>query len=186
MKRRKRQDIKETNKKFFDSWSKTYDKFLFRKLMWKWQEEAIKEIPKNCSRILEIAPGTGRALEILSKQRPNAKLCGTDISQGMIKIAKERLQGKAKLYCEDAENMHYENESFDAIFCTEAFHHFPNQRKAIREMSRVLKKEGALVIVDINIPPLTISNFLFKLEPGFVKMLSAKEMRDLLKKEGLH
>jgi len=39
-----------------------------------------------------------------------------------------------------------ENESFDTIMCTEVFEHFMNPKEAIVEFSRILKKEGCLII----------------------------------------
>lgn len=78
------------------------------------------------SRILDIGTGTGMvAFYAASKLGPQGSVIGIDISRGMIEIAQEKLQ-KAKLSnvsfdIGDGEELKYEPDSFDIIFCSSAF-----------------------------------------------------------------
>lgn len=62
----------------------------------------------------------------------------TSISDVLLKKAKE--EGFINNYkVENAENLSFEDESFDFIFCKEAYHHFPRPMIALYEMLRVAK-----------------------------------------------
>ena len=62
----------------------------------------------------------------------------TDISDKLLRIGNEN--GFINQYsAENAENMSFENESFDFVLCKEAYHHFPRPHIALHEMFRVAK-----------------------------------------------
>lgn len=48
-----------------------------------------------------------------------------------------------------ANSITYEDEHFDLVFCLNALHHFPDHPSFFKEISRVLKKGGALVLLDL-------------------------------------
>jgi len=50
----------------------------------------------------------------------------------------------------NAENMHFEDNSFDAIFILGALHHINDIKTALKESIRVLKSEGVIVIFEPN------------------------------------
>jgi ubiquinone/menaquinone biosynthesis C-methylase UbiE len=68
------------------------------------------------------------------------KLYGLGISEKMIEIAKKNLGNKAELRVGDSEYMPWEDDSFDVIVCNASFHHYPNPKKVLLEMKRVLKR----------------------------------------------
>ena len=47
-----------------------------------------------------------------------------------------------------AENLPYESGTFDILTCASSFHHYPDQKRATREMRRVLNDNGKLMIID--------------------------------------
>ena len=104
----------------------------------------------------------------------------------MINQAKNKLNKikNIKLDVADVEQIPHKENTFDYVTTTEAFHHFPNPKAGLNEMHRVLKKNGVLAIVDINFLPLVLTNLLFKLEPGFVRMYSKKEFEQMLHHAG--
>ena len=68
----------------------------------------------------------------------------TDISDKLLRIGNEN--GFINQYsAENAENMSFENESFDFVLCKEAYHHFPRPHIALHEMFRV-SKVGVILI----------------------------------------
>src|SRR3989344_3904219 len=192
-------DKQQQNIWFFNKWAKSYDRFIFGFWMRYVQRKCIKEIISDINhiknkygkitqkiKILEVACGTGYALEYLSKtQKRKLDLYGIDLSKEMIKISKEKLGKNAQIMLGDVEKLPYKNGTFDYVFCTESFHHFPDPIRSVTEMKRILKKGGKLILSDINFIPLWLFNILFKIEPGFIHLYSKKEFKKLFEKCGL-
>ncbi len=83
------------------------------------------------------------------------------------------------------EKIPFASNTFDVVATTESFHHFPSPDKAVKEMFRVLKKNGSFCIADVNFY-LGFIHWLFKkLEPGHVKIYSAEEFHKMFEKAGL-
>jgi len=108
------------------------------------------------------------------------RLYGIDISPKMLAIAKKKLGNKAKLNLTPAEKLNYKNK-FDYIFSTEVFHHFYDQRIAMKKFYNALKNNGRLIIVDLNFG-ITLNWIFHEIEPGNSKMNSKKEFYVLFKK----
>ena len=180
-------EIKEINKRFFDLWARFYDySFFVKPWLLYIQKKTVVEIKlKDNIKILDVGCGTGDSLIYLYNKNQKLKLFGIDISKNMLKIARKKLGNKAILKFSDVEKIQFENNFFDYVINTEAFHHFPNPNKAIKEMSRVLKKKGKLIITDINF----YSNFIHwlfkKIEPGHVKIYNEKEFQKAFEKNKL-
>ena len=180
-------EIKEINRRFFDLWARFYDySFFVKPWLLYIQKKTVVEIKlKDNIKILDVGCGTGDSLIYLYNKNQKLKLFGIDISKNMLKIARKKLGNKAILKFSDVEKIQFENNFFDYVINTEAFHHFPNPNKAIKEMSRVLKKKGKLIITDINF----YSNFIHwlfkKIEPGHVKIYNEKEFQKAFKKNKL-
>ncbi|HUT61371.1 MAG TPA: class I SAM-dependent methyltransferase, partial [Phycisphaerae bacterium] len=76
---------------------------------------------------------------------------GLDLCVAMLHCAHHKLNGQADrihLAAGDSEHLPFGPVTFDAVTCANAFHHFPNQQSALREMSRILKPGGCLFVVD--------------------------------------
>ncbi|MBS3171276.1 methyltransferase domain-containing protein [Candidatus Woesearchaeota archaeon] len=180
-------EIKEINRRFFDLWARFYDySFFVKPWLLYIQKKTVVEIKlKDNIKILDVGCGTGDSLIYLYNKNQKLKLFGIDISKNMLKIARKKLGNKAILKFSDVEKIQFENNFFDYVINTEAFHHFPNPNKAIKEMSRVLKKKGKLIITDINF----YSNFIHwlfkKIEPGHVKIYNEKEFQKAFEKNKL-
>ena len=178
----------DENIKFFNIWAKFYD---YTPIIGSWlrhiQIKSIKEIKiKDNLSILDIGCGTGYSLLKISEKTNNSILSGIDISEEMLKIAKTKTESIKKnkiiLKKASAEKIPFESNFFDYIICTDALHHFINPQASFNEMSRILKKGGKIIIADVNIGPLWLSNILFKLEPGFIHMYEKREMHELFQK----
>lgn len=178
---------KKENITFFNKWSKSYDAFIFSWWMEHLQDEVLEELPNDFNgKILDVGCATGSLLARLRK-RTRGKLYGADISPEMIKKAKLKLQGlpNIKLSLADAESLPYKSNSFDYVVSTLIIHHLPKPLQAIREMCRVLRKNGRLIVIDSNFF-LSVTNYFGKLiEPGFVKMYSKKEFKQLVEMAGM-
>jgi ubiquinone/menaquinone biosynthesis C-methylase UbiE len=105
-----------------------------------------------CSRatgnVLEVAIGTGRNLPFY---RDGVRITGIDLSPAMLEIARGRageLGITAELIEGDAEALPFEDSSFDTVLCALSLCSIPHPARAIREMTRVLKPGGKLLLLD--------------------------------------
>lgn len=173
----------EANKKFFGNWASTYDFSLFQWWMRGFQREVKKSfILSKETKILDISCGTG---ELLKELQGKAQLTGVDFSEEMLEKARGKLAKDVELKQADVHELPFKENTFDIVISTEAFHHYYDQEKAVKEMMRVTKKGGKLMISDINFFSKVIHYLFEKIEPGCVKVNSKKEMYELFKKAGL-
>ena len=101
--------------------------------------------------VLDVGCGTGKCSIPLAKL--GYKVIGVDISDKAIEIALKKAE-KAKLditfRVEDIEDLSFENDTFDLVFCGGVLHHFPDLKKIESEMHRVLKEKGRLCAYEPN------------------------------------
>ena len=99
-------------------------------------------------KILELGCGTGEASVFFSKRR--AKVVATDVSAGMLKVAK-KLSQKNQVYIKlkqcSAYKTPFSDESFDIIYAANLLHHVDVER-VLREVQRILKKGGIFISWD--------------------------------------
>jgi ubiquinone/menaquinone biosynthesis C-methylase UbiE len=108
--------------------------------------------PWACGRavgdVLEVAIGTGRNLPYYPD---GIRLTGIDLSAQMLTIARDRaasLGREADLRPGDAQALEFPDSSFDTVLCTLGLCAIPDERRAITEMARVLRRGGRRVLVD--------------------------------------
>jgi ubiquinone/menaquinone biosynthesis C-methylase UbiE len=103
-------------------------------------------------RLLDIGCGTGRTLHQIAIAHPEMKLHGVDLSPAYIRIARRRLAEVAELTLavENGEALPWSDATFDVVTSTYMFHELPRnaRRNVVREMLRVVKPGGLLVIED--------------------------------------
>lgn len=103
------------------------------------------------SQILEVAPGPGYlAIELARLGR--YRVVGLDVSASFIQIARAKAKqaGVAvEFHQGDAAHMPFGPDTFDHIICRAAFKNFSEPVGAIREMHRVLKLGGTVLIIDL-------------------------------------
>ncbi len=108
--------------------------------------------PPGPKRILDVACGAGSLLRQLAVAFPDAKLHGVDLSPHYVEVARERLRNvpDVTLVAENAESLPWRDAHFDAVVCVYLFHELPKdvRRTVLREMHRVLKPGGVLVVED--------------------------------------
>jgi ubiquinone/menaquinone biosynthesis C-methylase UbiE len=98
--------------------------------------------------VLEVAVGTGLNLPCY----PDAvTLTGLDLSEGMLGVARDRARGLGRevtLRQGNAEALPFADASFDTVLCTFGLCAIPGHAAAVREMVRVLRLGGRLILVD--------------------------------------
>jgi demethylmenaquinone methyltransferase/2-methoxy-6-polyprenyl-1,4-benzoquinol methylase len=149
---------KAQTKESYDKISRFYDYFagVFEK---KYRNMALERL--NIERgeiVLEIGFGTGHCLKQMAESvGEDGKVYGIDISSGMLKVSKKRLEevgllDRVELYCGDALKMPYEDNKFDAVFMSFTLELFdtPEIPKVLNEIKRVLKSKGRLGVVSMS------------------------------------
>ena len=116
----------------------------------------LKEIldPKAGDRILEVGPGTGYyTLDVAEWVNPDGEVEILDLQREMldhtIRRAGERGLVNVNPTQSDATSMPYEDDSFDAAFLVTVLGEIPDQEGALRELARVLKPGGRLVVGEL-------------------------------------
>ena len=93
--------------------------------------------------VLDIACGTGTLFPFYWERNVKS-VTGIDISPEMVKIAKSKFP-ETKIICGDAEEYHFDKK-FDVIMIYNAFPHFPNPEKLIKNLLGHLKENGRFTI----------------------------------------
>ena len=102
---------------------------------------------ENIQKVLEVGCGTSHWLKALSSFK-SKRLFGIDSSFGMLQSPGK--SATINLCQAKAEFLPISQESFDLLFCINAFHHFENQREFIKESHRVLSRGGTVAIIGMD------------------------------------
>jgi demethylmenaquinone methyltransferase/2-methoxy-6-polyprenyl-1,4-benzoquinol methylase len=105
-----------------------------------------EECPDGC-RILDVGGGTG-ALARRLHDALGAQVTVLDPTPEMLGYIPQ--DGPVKAVHGTAESMPFENDSFDALIVTDAFHHFRDQPGAVREFCRVVRAGGGVLVVELD------------------------------------
>ena len=142
---------------------------------------------KHNIKILDVGCGTGEFIFGLSEHLKDAEIHGMDLSIDMAKKAKAKLkEHKIKVKVGDVEELPYHVNTFDVVTCSHSFHHYPDKKKAVGEMHRVLKNGGHLLIIDGSRDVL-FGNAIFRvveLVEKHVYHMLAHEVRDIFSQSG--
>src|SRR5947207_1179163 len=139
-------------KKQFDRWSVSYDLDPLQLLFFRPAHQMLLEALEASDRlILDIGCGTCAFAARVLEHLPRTRVCGIDLSAGMLRHCHRRCQAvpdRLHLVQADSERLPFKDDTFDVITCTHSFHHYPHQNRAIAEMHRVLRPDGKLLIID--------------------------------------
>ena len=151
---------KEQVAKMFDAISANYDglnRVISFGIDVKWRKKVVAIVGKNNPKqILDIATGTGDLALMMSNLNPD-RIVGLDISSGMLEVGKQKitkanLSDKIEMIVGDSEDMPFEDDTFDAITVSFGVRNFANLDKGLKEIARVLKPSGVLVILETSNP----------------------------------
>lgn len=138
-------------------------------------------------RVLDVGCGTGALLEAIAGKEPRARLAGVDLSEEMLGVARKRLGSSADLRLARAEELPFEDSAFDVVVSSSVFHYIRRPEEALKEMWRILKPNGRVVITDWCRDFLTLRTadaFLSPFNPGHFRTYSSRELGSLLRQAG--
>ena len=166
----------------FNNIAPTYDKLnhiLSLNIDKIWRKKAVKRICKHIkdsetqrlrdseTQVLDVACGTADSTIALAKAGV-PRVTGVDISEEMLKVGEKKidklnLNSVISLKVEDCENLSFEDNTFDAAFIAFGIRNFEDKKKGLKELHRVLKPNGHLLILELSVPQNKILLSLYKL-----------------------
>lgn len=105
--------------------------------------------PKSHWTVLDVATGGGHVTKHISPHV--AHVISTDLTSEMLAAARNHIiedNQNVSFVVADAETLPFLNDSFNAVTCRIAAHHFPDPEKFVNESERVLKQDGFLLLID--------------------------------------
>lgn len=102
------------------------------------------------SKLLDLGCGSGPVACKIATTNPGTFVLGVDLSEAMIRRARERLQDMPNLAFErgDAMNLFLPPEYFDLAISVASIKHWPDQSRGLSEMRRVCKTGGSIWLVE--------------------------------------
>ena len=156
----------------FDHIAPTYDRLnhmLSLGIDRRWRRKAADALGKRLSPpphggdregllLLDIATGTGDFAMLLAERIKPQRIIGADISEGMMAVGREKvtkagLQDVISFQREDCMKLSFPDETFDAVTSAYGVRNFHDLDAGLREMQRVLRPGGHLLIVELAPPP---------------------------------
>src|SRR5437773_4369113 len=140
---------RERVEKAYGRWAPVYD-LVFGKVFYNGRQSTIVGADKIGGRVLDVGVGTGLSLSDYSR---STRLCGVDISEGMLRKAKQRvrefgLTNVETLAVMDAKNLAFADASFDAVVAQYVITAVPDPERTLDDFIRVLKPGGELILVN--------------------------------------
>ncbi len=167
---------KEKIELMFNDIAPTYDKLnhiLSLNVDKSWRRKAVKRLKKSVAEmqnpmILDVACGTADSTVQIAKSIENAEISGIDISDGMLKIGEEKvrqlgLSDRISFSKSQAENIDFQDDTFDAVFVAFGVRNFSDRMKGLSEIMRVLKPQGSLFVLELSEPHNVIVRWFYNL-----------------------
>jgi ubiquinone/menaquinone biosynthesis C-methylase UbiE len=172
----------------------TYDSYM-KKITFG-REDVLRSMTVNLAQIkegdnvLEVGCATG-TLTLAAKRKAGTtgKVVGIDIIPEMIEVSREKAkQSNMDITFQTAniQEIPFPDEHFDAVMCSFMIFHMsePVRRNGIKEIYRVLKPQGRLLVLDIALPPHPVKRKLLKFFLGFMLKHDLKELQPNMESSG--
>jgi len=177
---------KETVKTMFNDIAPKYDflnHFLSAGIDIQWRKKVRRLLaPSKPKKILDVATGTGDLAIELSKLTPD-QIIGVDLATEMLDIGIQKIKRKGldsviELQEGDAENLKFNDNSFDSITVAFGVRNFETLQLGLKEMYRVLKPEGIVAVLEFSKP----KSFPFKQSYNFYSRYILPNMGKIISK----
>lgn len=123
-----------------------------------WRRTALKWLRLHRpALVLDVATGTGDFAIQACRMLPSASLTGVDLSEGMMQVGRRKVEqaglaARIDFQREDCEALTFSDASFDAVTVAFGIRNFEHLDRGLREMCRVLRPGGHLVILELSTP----------------------------------
>ncbi|MEG1643342.1 MAG: bifunctional demethylmenaquinone methyltransferase/2-methoxy-6-polyprenyl-1,4-benzoquinol methylase UbiE [Bacteroidales bacterium] len=140
----------------------------------RWRSSAIKELKRYPhENILDIATGTGDMAVMLYDMLDPVSVTGCDISEGMLKVAREKadeigLSDKILFEVGDCTVLPFGDDVFDVATIAFGIRNFEDLSKGLSEIQRVLKPGGVLSIIELSVPKNRLCGLFYNIYTGVI------------------
>jgi ubiquinone/menaquinone biosynthesis C-methylase UbiE len=172
----------------------SYDKYMKRITLGR--EDSLRRMTVNLAQVkpgdcvLEVGCATG-SLSLAAKRQagPTGKVVGIDIIPGMIAVSRDKASQAGldvTFQSGSIEAIPFPDENFDVVMCSFMIFHMSEKvrNKGIKEIYRVLKPHGRLMVLDLALPPNPVSKRILKLFLGFMLKHDLKELQPVMESSG--
>lgn len=134
----------------------------------RWRNQLVKSLNSSHHQlILDLATGTADLAIKIAQSLENSRVTGIDISEnmlriGVLKVQKNNLSDRIELKKGDAENLEFEDQTFNAATVAFGVRNYENLNQGLKEMLRVLKPGGKIAILEFSMPESKIFLILYK------------------------
>ncbi len=142
--------------------------------------------------LLDCGCGTGPMISLLFEKDPSKHYTGLDITPKMIETGRAKNLKGVDWVIGDCENLPFDEDSFDAVICSNSFHHYPNPQAFFNSVKKVLRPDGRLILQDYTAPKLILWLMNHTEMPlanlighGDVRAYSLEEIKEFCDKAGL-
>lgn len=141
----------------YDAIADGYDSSNWQDILPRFEQPIIRNLLEEAERenfpqrVLEIGVGTGGNLDFIQRHFCNAVCAGTDISDGMLAIARKRLKPGTMLIKGNAKHLEeFDSSSFSHVFLCRVINHVDNLPKVMAEATRVTLPYGKILVTSIH------------------------------------
>lgn len=157
----------DRNALFYDLFKLPVEKLLYSK----WRKKYFSSLKGN---ILEVGIGTGKNIDYYNDE---AEVKGIDFSQKMLEKGRQKLTKSGKknitLIQMDVENLNFQDNSFNYVITSSVFCSVPDPIKGLKEIRRVLKPDGKLIMIEHVLSKNRFISFLQNLFNGIVRFFTS-------------
>jgi ubiquinone/menaquinone biosynthesis C-methylase UbiE len=140
----------EAQERYWSRFAESYDRdgeYVVGRRIIRLIEEALYN-ERSLGNVLECGCGTGTFTRAIAR---NARhVVASDLSNAMLEAARVQLRGVKNVILQRADclNTSFPEEGFDSVFLTNLIHVIDDPLQCLHESNRILRKTGALIIVD--------------------------------------
>jgi demethylmenaquinone methyltransferase/2-methoxy-6-polyprenyl-1,4-benzoquinol methylase len=126
-----------------------------------WRKRAARIVSGwNPTAIVDLAAGTGDLTLALQRILPSAEIVAADFSEEMLDVAKEK--GVRRVVVADALALAFADSSLDCVTIAFGLRNIQDWSAALREMARVLKPNGHLLIMEFSLPTMWLLRAVYR------------------------
>jgi len=181
--------IADASRRYFNRWAARYD----RSVAQVWFHENHRLIvqavdPPAEARILDVGCGTGQLAARLAQRVQSGSVLGVDPAEEMIRVARRQHRRKCLRFAVGSSDaIPADADAFDVVVSTISFHHWARPVESLREIARVLRPGGRLLILDLcrdNLLLDVVDQVQRWVQPSHFAIASAAEMRGYCSRAG--
>ena len=130
-------------------------------LDWYWRAVAVRLMrPWNPGLVLDVATGSGDLASAIGNHFPECRVVGADFCRPMLEVARRR--GLPELVEADGLKLPFPDGIFDAVTVAFGLRNMASWEGGLKEMARVLKPGGHLLVLDFSLPTLPVIRPLYR------------------------